>query len=608
MKSDRDTAMSALLPAQDRASDRDTPRRLNDIAAISIRMGECRSRENVLAVLREMLPEMFTCRVLLIALLDRSETHYTIRTLSPHADATGLNHREFPAQEGLVGVVMRSGETALHGIDTCPAYSVELEGRIRAVGAKSLLVVPLKTSGSVTGALVFGAAEGEPLTEFETAEAELLCHLVASACVGVAVGEDTRRRISQIGLINELSRQLVSTLDFDLLLQMAAATIQKTFNYFDVTILLLAPDKKELILEAHAGSFQDFLPHDYRQALDKGIIGWVATHGEKVLCNDVSRDPRYLALDYHDTKSEIALPIRIDRDVVGVLNVEDTTPHAFDETDSVMLETLCDQLGAAIKNAQLYEELRQANMQLTSLDKVKSEFLGIIAHDFRSPLSSVVLAAKALMKQESAQSVPKIKEYLQIIINQANKLNRLAEDTLSVTRLEAGQLRYHFQIVNMDRLVQDAASMIRFSSRHAFKYVVEPPAAFIKADGSKLRQVFQNLLSNAVKYSPAGGRIVLAVTEHSPGEILVRVSDQGIGIPADQVDRLFQKFTRVTSGDARDIAGTGLGLWICREIVTAHGGKIWIESEVGKGTSVKLTLQRDHPLSPEESPHPPHGA
>ncbi len=596
------------IAVPDGVTDPEFLRRLRDIRDLGLKMGGCRSRESVLAVLREILPGIFDCRLLFIAFLDKSRKHYAIRTLSSHADATGLNHREFPVQEGMPGMVMREGEPAVHGIDTCPVFSVEVEGRMRAVGTKSLMVVPLRTADAVTGALMFGAADGESPTDLDCALAELVGHLVATATGTVSVAEDTRRRISQIGLINEVSRQLASTLEYDRLLQMAAATIQKTLNYLDVTVFLVSPDRQELVLEAHAGSFHDFLPHGYRQTIDKGITGWVAMHGEKVLCGDVSLDSRYIALEYHDTKSEIALPIRIDREVVGVLNVEDTTPHAFDETDAVMLETLSDQLGAAIKNAKLYEELRQANMKLTSLDKVKSEFLGIIAHDFRSPLSSVILAAKALLKQEAAEAVPRIREYLQIIINQANKLNRLAEDTLSITRLEAGQLRYDFKIVNMDRLIQDAASMIRFSSRHAFEYTVEPEAAFIKADQSKLRQVLQNLMSNAVKYSPGGGRICVTVAGYSPGEILVQVSDQGMGIPGGQIENLFQKFTRVTSGEAKDIAGTGLGLWICREIVAAHGGAIWIESEEGKGTSVKLTLPREHPVSPEESSRPPHGA
>jgi two-component system sensor histidine kinase VicK len=133
---------------------------------------------------------------------------------------------------------------------------------------------------------------------------------------------------------------------------------------------------------------------------------------------------------------------------------------------------------------------------------------------------------------------------------------------------------------------------VRFSSRHQFEHTIDPKITFIKGDQSKLRQVLQNLVGNAVKYSPRGGKVTITVDDYSPEQILISVSDQGMGIPKEQVDKLFQKFSRVDSGETREIKGAGLGLWICREVVEAHGGKIWIESELGNGTTFKLTLNK----------------
>jgi signal transduction histidine kinase len=359
-----------------------------------------------------------------------------------------------------------------------------------------------------------------------------------------------------------------------------------------VTIFLLTEDGEELSLEAHAGNFVDFLPHGYRQKVGDGFIGWAVRNGEKVLSNDVSQDRRYVAYAYHNTKSELSLPITIDGKVIGVLNVEDTKLHAFDDTDAVVLGTLCDQLGAAIKNARLYDEVNRSYMKLTELDKMKSEFLGIVSHDFRSPLSSIMLAGRSLLKNEALAQVPRGKEYLQLIVEQAIRLNQLAEDTLSITKMESGQLTYYFKIVNIERLIQDAVSMVKFSSRHQFEYTVEPDAMFMKGDQAKLRQVLQNLVSNAVKYSPKGGKVTITVTEHSADLIMVSVADSGIGIPPEKIGKLFQKFSRVDAGEAKEIKGAGLGLWICREIVEAHGGKIWIESEPGKGTTMKLIMKK----------------
>lgn len=406
------------------------------------------------------------------------------------------------------------------------------------------------------------------------------------------ISGDAGKRLAQIKLISEVTNRMTADMDIQDLLNVAAVSIQKTFNYFDVTVFIVTPDGAMLDLAAHSGNFTDFLPHGYQQEISKGFVGWVAQNDEVILCNDVRSDDKYLAYEYHNTRSEIALPIRIDERVIGVLNVEDTRLNAFDETDALVLSTLSDQLGIAIKNARLYEEVRRANMKLIEVDTMKSEFLGIVSHDFRSPLSSIMLAARSLLKNEAIQSLPRAREYMQLIVDQAVRLNQLAEDTLSITKIESGQLTYYFKIVNIERLIQDAASMVRFSKRHEFEYSVDPEALFIKGDQTKLRQVIQNLVSNAVKYSPRGGRVRVAASNHSEEEILIAVSDQGMGVPAGKLDKLFKKFSRVDSADTKAIKGAGLGLWICREVVTSHGGKIWMESEPGKGSTVKFVLRK----------------
>lgn len=402
----------------------------------------------------------------------------------------------------------------------------------------------------------------------------------------------SEKRLAQIRLISEVTNRMTADLDLQELLDTAASSIQKTFNYFDVTVFLLTEGGKVLDLSAHSGNFTDFLPHGYQQAVERGLVGRAARTGEMLMSGDVSREPDYLAFEYHDTRSELAMPIKIDGKVIGVLNVEDTELNAFDGTDALVLSTLSDQLGIAIKNARLYEELRQANMKLIELDTMKSEFLGIVSHDFRSPLSSIMLAARSLLKNEAIQGIPRAKEYMQLIVDQAVRLNQLAEDTLSITKIESGQLTYYFKIVNLERLIQDAASMVRFSRKHDFEYAVDPEALFVKGDQTKLRQVLQNLVSNAVKYSPQGGKVVVHVENCNADEVMVSVSDQGMGVPKEKLGRLFQKFSRIDSKESKEIKGAGLGLWICREVVNAHGGRIWMESEPGKGSTVKFVIRR----------------
>lgn len=567
-------------------------KRLNNLHDVTAQIDNTRTRDEILNILRSEGKWLLNYEVCYVSLLNHAQTHYVINTLSPIADATDLDHKHFSVQEGIPGWVIKKQASFIGEIDSGPSFNPAVEGRLRDVGIQSLLVVPLRTANEVIGALAFGTLKPNFYAEEDAAIAQLLSLYLATSLKDASIFENSRKRITQIELINRISSQLTSMLQLDQLLNTAASTIQKTFNYFDVTVFLLSDEKTELELVAHSGNFIDFLPHGYRQKVDKGIIGWVAQHSEKILCNDVLQDPRYVTYEYHNTRSELAIPIKIGNDVLGVLNIEDTKLHAFDETDAVVLETLSDQLGIALKNAKLYDEIRRTNMKLTELDKMKSEFLGIVSHDFRSPLSSIILAGRALLKNESVQEFTRVKEYLQIIVDQANRLNQLAEDTLSITKIESGQLNYFFKIVNIERLIQDAISMVRTTSRHQIEYEIDPDVSFIKGDQTKLRQVIQNLVSNAVKYSPRGGKIAICIEDLPPEKIIVSVSDEGIGIPLDQTRKLFQKFSRVDSGEAKDIKGAGLGLWICREVVEAHGGKIWIESEVGKGTTMKFTLNK----------------
>jgi K+-sensing histidine kinase KdpD len=563
--------------------------RLSDIAA---RIDSGTTREEILNVVRLESKQLFRYDVCLMGLMSRSKTHYVIDTLSPVAEATELNHKVFPVEEGMVGWVIKNQSPILGEIDSGPAFSHAIEGKIKGFGIHSLLIVPLKTGTDVIGSLAFGSTISNAYSDADLTLARTYATFLASAIKHVNLLEDVNKRMTQIELIYEVAQQIRTHLVLEDLLNVAASSIQKSFNYFDVTIFLVSENKNELVLEAHSGSFIDFLPHGYRQPIGQGILGWVAEHGQKELVNDVSQDPRYVVYSYHNTRSELAVPITVDDVVVGVLNIEDSKLHAFDETDAVVLETLCDQLSGAVKHAKLFDEIRRTNMKLTELDKMKSEFLGIVSHDFRSPLSSIILAGKSLLRKETVLNDPHVKDYLRLMVDQAARLNQLAEDTLSITKIESGSLSYYFKIVNVERLIQDAISMVRSSVNHSLEYKIHPDAIFIKGDQPKLRQVLQNLVSNAVKYSPRGGKVNVLVDDYQPNEIMISVTDEGIGISPEQVDKLFQKFSRVETGEASKIKGSGLGLWICKEIVQAHGGKIWVESAPGTGSAFKFTLKK----------------
>ena len=567
-------------------------KKISTLNEISLKIDETASREQILDVLRAELSWLIEGECIFICLLTRNKSHYSINTLSRVADSLEINHELFAVDAGMPGWTIQNKAGIFVDIESAPAFSPMLEGKFVDVGIKSLLIVPLRTSLEVIGSIGFGSAKPSAYNQPDLWLAQLLSFHIATALRHTAMFDNAQKRLSQIELVNRIAGRLTSTLDLDRMLEFAAEAIQKNFTYFDVTIFMVDNESKDIVLVAHAGNYVDFLPHGYRQKPGNGIVGWVGMYGEKILANDVSTDNRYLAFAYHNTNSELAIPIKVGAEVVGVLNIEDTKLHAFDETDVLVLNTLCDQLGSAIHNATLYNEVKESNKKLLELDKLKSDFVGIVSHDFRTPLSSIMLAAKSLIKKDFVATNQHFKEYLGIIIDQATKLSQLAEDTLTITKMESGQLSYYFKLVNIETLVKEAVSMVKFSNRHQLQYNIELDASFVKGDQSKLRQVLLNLVSNAVKYSPRGGMIEISVVNHGNEEILLSVKDNGIGIPENQLERLFQKFSRVDSAEVSNIKGSGLGLWISREIIKAHGGKIWVESEAGVGSAFMFTLKK----------------
>ena len=238
----------------------------------------------------------------------------------------------------------------------------------------------------------------------------------------------------------------------------------------------------------------------------------------------------------------------------------------------------------------LHEEIKRANALLQEYDRLKSEFVAIVAHDFRRPLMAIRGFAELVLEEPDISHEAR-QEFMRTVITETEGLARLADDTLLITRMETGDLEYRWSDVHLGPFVLDAVPL--GLSEHSV--LMDIPAGFprIVADPDRLRQVITNLVSNAIKYSPEGGSITVRCRERGSQHVLLEVADHGIGIPADQLKRLFQKFQRVRSDEHLRISGTGLGLYICRLIVEGHGGQIWAESEEGKGCTFGLVLPLD---------------
>jgi signal transduction histidine kinase len=235
-------------------------------------------------------------------------------------------------------------------------------------------------------------------------------------------------------------------------------------------------------------------------------------------------------------------------------------------------------------------ELAAANARLAELDRLKSDFVSMVSHELRTPLGLIKGYVGTLLRRDAPLDEATREEFLQVIDEETDRLTELVTNLLDMSRIEAGTLRVDRQPTQLQRLLADCAERLR-AREPARSLDVDVPEGLptVLADERRIAQVVDNLLTNATRYSPEGTPIVLGAHAEN-GWVEVRVVDQGMGIPTDKQEQVFEKFFRVDSSDTRRFAGTGLGLAICRGIVQAHGGTIRVESEPGRGSRFAFNL------------------
>nr|2C2A_A Chain A, SENSOR HISTIDINE KINASE [Thermotoga maritima] len=237
--------------------------------------------------------------------------------------------------------------------------------------------------------------------------------------------------------------------------------------------------------------------------------------------------------------------------------------------------------------------------RLKRIDRMKTEFIANISHELRTPLTAIKAYAETIYNSLGELDLSTLKEFLEVIIDQSNHLENLLNELLDFSRLERKSLQINREKVDLCDLVESAVNAIKeFASSHNVNVLFEsnvpcPVEAYI--DPTRIRQVLLNLLNNGVKYSKkdAPDKYVKVILDEKDGGVLIIVEDNGIGIPDHAKDRIFEQFYRVDSSLTYEVPGTGLGLAITKEIVELHGGRIWVESEVGKGSRFFVWIPKD---------------
>jgi signal transduction histidine kinase len=307
--------------------------------------------------------------------------------------------------------------------------------------------------------------------------------------------------------------------------------------------------------------------------------------------------------------SLILLPMRIKSRLIGfIVGARTHVMLRLSDAERRFYSMYATQASAAIENARLYEALGQANLtleekvhertknlvqaneQLRELDQVKSNFISLVSHELRTPLTAIKGFIVTLFHYDKEIPEDKRRVYLGVLNEETDRLTRLINELLDISRIESGRMEIQWRQVSVADIVQRVFDMLEVKANKV-RLVKDFPDDFprLSADPDKLEQVLVNLLGNALRYSPPEGTICVAGRRHEDGVVL-EVRDQGPGVVFTEQEKVFDKFYRLDNETNRKNPGTGLGLPICRALVNLHGGKIWLESEAGQGCRFFFTL------------------
>ena len=414
---------------------------------------------------------------------------------------------------------------------------------------------------------------------------------------------EVSERAAELITINRITQALATQLDKDALIQLVGEQVRELFRAPIAYVSLL--DRATMMLKFPYTYGEDAQTRPFGAGLTSQII----RTGQPLLINeDMDRTRTRLGIQAigRDTASYLGVPIPSGGQTIGVISVQSTDQEGrFTEADQRLLSTIASAVGVSFHNAKLFEEASQARAAAEEADAAKSSFLSTVSHELRTPLTSVLGFAKIIRRRLEERLFPLISdedrkvqqakrqvvENLDVVVSEGERLTKLIDDVLDLAKIEAGKFTWNMGSVSIAEVIERAIAATG-SLFEAKKLIlvrdVAPDLPPVHGDQDRLIQVVINLISNAVKFTDSGS--ITCSARQRDGELVVSVTDSGIGIaPADQ-PKVFERFKQVGDTLTDKPKGTGLGLPICKEIVEYHGGNIWVESAPGQGSTFSFTL------------------
>lgn len=572
--------------------------------------------------------EILNCEAGSLIMIDENTQELVFKvTVGP--TASDISDTRLPPGTGLIGQVAETGRAVMHNHTEDFQNWIDEADQQTGFLTRDILAVPMKVKETTIGVIeVINKLDGAPFTQDDL---EVLSTFTSQAAISVEnarlytqTDEALSARLEEMSVMQRIDRELNASLDADRTMRI---TLDRSLDYSNTETGLIGlidagENPENLVVRVIASSgFEEmsFVTHSKLKGEEtqKGMditeipaVSFVIAEGRPAVNKHRShqiqpttknsegtgseRHPPGNTFLLETSRSQVVVPIRRKTDVIGLILLESLLEDNFTEDAVTFLTRLSDHAAIAISNAMLYADLQSANI-------AKSEFVSLVSHELKTPMTSI-RGYTDLLAQQTVGPVNEIQlNFLNTIRSNVNRMANLVSDLADVSRIEAGRMRLEFGSVSMANIIEEVANSVQAQlteKDHTLNLEIPENIPSVWGDYNRLIQVMNNLLSNAIKYTPQHGKIIVScrVTDNTwdpegaPQVILVSVADTGFGISLEDVPKIFHKFFRSGDQTVRDAPGTGLGLNITRHLVEMQGGQIWFESEYGKGSTFQFTI------------------
>jgi signal transduction histidine kinase/DNA-binding response OmpR family regulator len=428
-------------------------------------------------------------------------------------------------------------------------------------------------------------------------DARLLWRSLRNAVQRHAVEDRISERNRELVVLKRISETILGSLDLQVVLDRILEESMASGSFDLGNIRLLDPNDDTLRVATSKGYRTPEHARAHRP-LSRTVEGAKSRFGDRMFERACVQESVQACQGLRTLKEEgiasmIKVPVRAEHEVLGIIQLASRTPRTFKPTEVSLLETIGNQMGLAIQRAQLYEKTEAQARELVKTNKLQADFSAMIAHDLRSPLMNITGVAEVMMRGTFGSVTDEQKKWLLRIQDNGHSLVQLVNDFLDLSKLESGYVDVKREMVDLRELIEKSVESYRVLALDKaifVKQAVAPSLPLIGADPRRLEQVLDNLISNAIKFTHERGEIEIGAAEMEVGWVNVWVKDNGAGIAAHEIGQIFQKYRQAGNLRRSSQKGTGLGLVICKMIVEAHGGKIWVVSDEGNGSEFSFSL------------------